>query len=187
MPFWASLAETEKTFSLRWAATATEMTGDRGIRALSMLASAGENIMEICTSWCWPAGLAKDVESLARSRTITFGQLDSRIFAILFDSMGPEWMDRLFLAGLTEGVSIDDRRETTGRWADNRVKAALWSSRLQKNSGIVSGEDIMLSIGAGEGKLVGEILSAIREGIADGVIENREEALMLAKNLSPKR
>jgi tRNA nucleotidyltransferase/poly(A) polymerase len=184
IPFWDGLPEPEKIITIRRTRIASEMSSDKGIRAFALLASAGDKTREICTSWCWPSRFVKDTENLAKYRNITFGQLDSHIFTVLFREMGPGWIDRLFLAGLIDSISMDDRMDMTMQWSDNRRKTAIWSARLKKNFDIVSGDDIIMVAGKGPGPLIGKILSSIRCHIAEGAVRNKKEALLLAKKYS---
>lgn len=164
---------------LRRARVASGMTADMGLRAASILANAGERGPNPAVSWGWPGSLARDVENLIRWLPFTRGNMDPEIFGYLFRTMGGEWIDRLFLMGLIDCLAGHGKQMEA--WVRNRMNASGYIIRLASFTDPPTGEDIIRLTGIENGPIVGKVLSAMYEAIAEGHVKNRRNALQMAE------
>jgi poly(A) polymerase len=104
----------------------------------------------------------------------------------LFRDTGDAAIDTLFLS-LADHAATSGPRVTELGWRRHVavisyiLAAASGPSSTPSASRIVTGEDVMTTLGIGAGPLVGELLEAIDEALAAGDVASREEALEFAR------
>lgn len=175
LPFVRRLDSLTRNGLLRRVELTGKMTGNRELRAASLLADAGEKAKSIAVSWGWGRPLMREIESFGKWRSLTYGGMTPELFGDLFRAKGSKWIDRLFLLGLAD--CLVGHREQMKTWTLNRVKASEYSFRLASFSYPLVGEDIIRVADIKSSPLVGEVISAVYGAIAEGCVKDRENAL----------
>lgn len=171
--------------TLRRVDLAAKITTDPGVRAACLLHGTGEKRRDIAVSWGWPRNLVREIESLGKWGSLACGKIEPELFGHLFRTKGSKWIDRLFLLGLVDCLA--GHREQMEIWIANRMKASMYSLRLDSFGSRLTGEDIMDLADIESGHLVGEAISAMYGAIAEGYVKDREDSVKWAGSWIKKK
>lgn len=146
-----------------------------------------QKALEIMKRWAWPSDFSRDVASLIRFHMLPLLSPSPRAIARLLRTEGPLWLDRLFLlayADLRAGSGLNEA------WIANRTLAATALLKMKGKEGsnrpLLSGREIMETLGIKPGPKVGELLEELDEACLLGKIATREEALLWLESLREK-